>query len=53
MDGNTFAKERFEREHPHRVFPITQQTFVIPDAKSTVRFVNECLVLMNSLSLRI
>ena len=51
MDGNTFAKERFEREHPHRVFPITQQTFVIPDAKSTVRFVNECLVRLAALDL--
>jgi decaprenylphospho-beta-D-ribofuranose 2-oxidase len=49
MDGNTFAKQRFEREHPRRVFPITQQTFVIPDRESTVHFVNECLMRMAAL----
>jgi decaprenylphospho-beta-D-ribofuranose 2-oxidase len=49
MDGNTFAKRRFEREHPGRVFPITQQTFVIPDRASAVHFVNECLARMAAL----
>jgi hypothetical protein len=49
MDGNTFAKEQFEREHPHRVFPITHQTFVIPDGELTVRFLNECLTRMAAL----
>ena len=47
MDGNTFAKERFEREHPGRVFPITQQTFVVPET-DTVRFAAECMTRMDA-----
>ena len=31
MDGNTTAKNRFERSHPGEQFPILQQTYVIPD----------------------
>ena len=45
MDGNTLAKERFEREHPNEVFPIIQQTFVVPEA-NTVSFASDCLDLM-------
>jgi len=30
MDGNTTAKRRFEEQHPRTLFPIVQQTFVIP-----------------------
>ena len=47
MDGNTFAKERFEREHPGRVFPIMQQTFVVPET-ATVRFAAECMTRMDA-----
>jgi decaprenylphospho-beta-D-ribofuranose 2-oxidase len=45
MDGNTFAKRKFEARHPKKVFPITQQTFVVP-ADQIVRFANRCLTLM-------
>lgn len=51
MDGNTFAKKRWEREHHPRVFPIVQQTFVIPDAQQTVVFANDCLRRMGELDI--
>jgi decaprenylphospho-beta-D-ribofuranose 2-oxidase len=38
MDGNTYAKGRFEQEHPGKPFPIVQQTYVLPEA-ATVGFV--------------
>jgi decaprenylphospho-beta-D-ribofuranose 2-oxidase len=40
MDGNTIAKERFERE-TEELFPIIQQTFVIPVEK-TAEFAEFC-----------
>lgn len=41
MDGNTIAKERFEYQFHPRLFPIIQQTFVIP-ADKTATFAENC-----------
>ena len=41
MDGNTIAKEKFEQQFYPNLFPIMQQTFVIP-ADSTVAFSVNC-----------
>jgi len=43
MDANTFAKSRYERDHPGRLFPIVQQTFVIPDADHAAAFAERTL----------
>jgi decaprenylphospho-beta-D-ribofuranose 2-oxidase len=42
MDGNTFAKRAFEKEHPKQLFPIVQQTWVIP-AEHAVDFAQQCV----------
>jgi decaprenylphospho-beta-D-ribofuranose 2-oxidase len=41
MDGNTLAKEKFEKQFYPKLFPIMQQTFVIP-AANTVAFCVNC-----------
>ena len=41
MDGNTIAKERFETQFYPKLFPIIQQTFVIPEEK-TAAFAANC-----------
>lgn len=41
MDGNTVAKEKFEKRHKGVPFPIVQQTYVIPVVE-TERFAIEC-----------
>src|SRR5262249_26887122 len=46
MDGNTTAKRRFEEHHPHKLFPIVQQTFVIPfdeHGKTAAAFAQNCI----------
>jgi decaprenylphospho-beta-D-ribofuranose 2-oxidase len=47
MDGNTVAKERFEQSQ-HAIFPILQQTFVVPPEKA-VDFAQHCERTMKSL----
>ena len=42
MDGNTVAKEKFEALHRDQLFPIVQQTFVVPPDQ-TERFANKCV----------
>jgi len=51
MDGNTVAKERFEKEHPGQLFPIAQQTYVVPVDKA-VAFAERCESLMREKLLR-
>jgi decaprenylphospho-beta-D-ribofuranose 2-oxidase len=46
MDGNTTAKQRFEAQHPGKLFPIVQQTFVIPfdkDGNTAATFAQNCI----------
>jgi decaprenylphospho-beta-D-ribofuranose 2-oxidase len=46
MDGNTTAKRRFEERHPGKLFPIVQQTFVIPfdkDGRTAAAFAQNCI----------
>jgi decaprenylphospho-beta-D-ribofuranose 2-oxidase len=46
MDGNTTAKRRFEEQHPGKLFPIVQQTYVIPldkGAKTAAAFAQNCI----------
>jgi decaprenylphospho-beta-D-ribofuranose 2-oxidase len=49
MDGNTTAKQRFEEQHYGKLFPIVQQTFVIPldagakTAKTAAAFAQNCI----------
>ncbi|HTU32797.1 MAG TPA: FAD-dependent oxidoreductase, partial [Candidatus Acidoferrum sp.] len=51
MDGNTIAKEKFEAQFPHKLFPIAQQTFVIPPGK-TAEFAANCESRMRDAGLR-
>lgn len=50
MDGNTVAKEQFERM-TGRQFPIIQQTFVVP-VEETARFAYNCERKMKAYSIR-
>lgn len=50
MDGNTVAKEKFE-ESTGQLFPIIQQTFVIPP-DATAQFAENCEHKMRSYSIR-
>jgi decaprenylphospho-beta-D-ribofuranose 2-oxidase len=46
MDGNTRRKQRFEARHPGKLFPIVQQTFVVPTdagAKTAAAFAQRCI----------
>jgi hypothetical protein len=51
MDGNTVAKERYEHLHPNELFPIIQQTFVIP-ADLAAAFAGNCEEKMKARKLR-
>ncbi len=51
MDGNTYAKDQFETLFAPDLFPIVQQTFVIPDDK-TVAFAQNCEAKMLAANLR-
>lgn len=51
MDGNTRAKDRFEKHFQPQLFPIIQQTFVIRK-EDTVAFAENCERKMSSYGLR-
>jgi decaprenylphospho-beta-D-ribofuranose 2-oxidase len=50
MDGNTFAKERFEKENPPKLFPIVQQTFVVAEDR-IVEFGHLCVQMLRAAGL--
>lgn len=41
MDGNTVAKEKFEKRHKPQQFPIVQQTFIVPPDRAEA-FAENC-----------
>jgi decaprenylphospho-beta-D-ribofuranose 2-oxidase len=51
MDGNTVAKDKFEKQFSPQLFPIVQQTFVIPK-EQTVAFAQTCERKMSARGLR-
>jgi decaprenylphospho-beta-D-ribofuranose 2-oxidase len=51
MDGNTVAKEKFEERHPGQLFPIVQQTFVVP-TDQTEAFATNCMAKMRARFIR-
>jgi decaprenylphospho-beta-D-ribofuranose 2-oxidase len=42
MDGDTMARKRFEASHPGELFPIAQQTFVVPTHRAEA-FAERCM----------
>lgn len=42
MDGDALAREKFEKRHPGQLFPIVQQTFVVPTDR-TESFAKNCI----------
>ena len=52
IDGNTSAKEKFERIHFPQQFPIVQQTFVVP-ADQAADFATHCMRKMRSFEYRL